>query len=87
LETHIIDTFDGNVMCFRERRLLFKGVPNITTDEWGVTIGIESENFRTLSIFGRWDASISRSSELGAHFAGRTLSFDCPYPELGVSHG
>ena len=38
LESHIIDTFDGNEMWFQERRLQFKGVPHITTDEWGVSI-------------------------------------------------
>jgi hypothetical protein len=87
LESHIIDTFDGNEMWFQERRLQFKGVPHITTDEWGVTIRFKSENFRTLSLSGRWDVIISRNSGLGAHYAGWVLSFDCPYPELGVSYG
>lgn len=87
LESHIIDSFDGKVMWFQERRLQFKGVPHITTDEWGVTIRFQSENFRTLSLSGRWDVIISRSSGLGAHYAGWTLSLDCPYPELGVSYG
>ena len=87
LESHIIDTFDGKEMWFQERRLQFKGVPHITTDEWGVTISFESENFRSLSLSGRWDVIISRSSGLGAHYAGWTLSLDCPYPELGVSYG
>ena len=87
LESHIIDSFDGKVMWFQERRLQFKGVPHITTDEWGVTIRFESENFRSLSLSGRWDVIISRSSGLGAHYAGWTLSLDCPYPELGVSYG
>ena len=87
LESHIIGTFNGNEMWFQERRLQFKGVPHITTDEWGVTIRFNSESFRTLSLSGRWDVIISRSSGLGAHYAGWTLSFDCPYPELGVSYG
>ena len=87
LESHIIGTFDGNQMWFQERRLQFKGVPHITTDEWGVAIRFESENFRTLSLSGRWDVIISRSRGLGAHYAGWTLSLDCPYPELGVSYG
>ena len=87
LESHIIDTFDGNELWFQERRLQFKGVPHITTDEWGVTIIFKSENFRTLSLSGRWDVIISRSSGLGAHYAGWALSFDCPYPELGLSYG
>ena len=87
LESHIIDTFDGNEMWFQERRLQFKGVPQITTDEWGVTIRFNSESFRTLSLSGRWDVIISHSSGLGAHYSGWILSFDCPYPELGVSYG
>ena len=87
LESHIIDTFDGNEMWFQERRLQFKGVPHITTDEWGVSIRFKSDNFRTLSLSGRWDVIISRNSGLGAHYAGWVLSFDCPYPELGVSYG
>lgn len=87
LESHIIDSFNGKVMWFQERRLQFKGVPLITTDEWGVAIRFESENFRTLSLSGRWDAIISRSRGLGAHYAGWTLSLDCPYPELGLSYG
>ena len=87
LESHIIDTFDGNEMWFQERRLQFKGVPHITTDKWGVSIRFKSENFRTLSLSGRWDVIISRNSGLGAHYAGWVLSFDCPYPELGVSYG
>ena len=87
LESHIIDSFNGKVMWFQERRLQFKGVPHITTDEWGVAIRFESENFRTLSLSGRWDVIISRSRGLGAHYAGWTLSLDCPYPELGMSYG
>ena len=87
LESHIIHTFDGNEMWYQERRLQFKGVPHITTDEWGVTIRFNSENFRTLSLSGRWDVIISRSRGLGAHYAGWMLSLDCPYPELGVSYG
>ena len=87
LESHIIDTFDGKEIWFQERRLQFKGVPHITTDEWGVTILFKSENFRTLSLSGRWDVIISHSSRLGAHYAGWSLSFDCPCPELGLSYG
>ena len=85
LESHIIDTFDGNEMWFQERRLQFKGVPRITTDDWGVSIRFESSVFRTLRLSGRWDVIICREKGLGAHYAGWTLSFDCPYPELGIS--
>ena len=87
LESHIIDTFDGKKVWFQERRLQFKGIPHITTDEWGVTIRFESQNFRTLSLSGRWDVIFCHSTRLGAHYAGWTLSFDCPYPELGISYG
>ena len=66
LESHILDTFNGKEMWFQERRLQFKGVPNITTNEWGVSIQFESENFRTLSLSGRWDVIVSYRNRLGA---------------------
>ena len=86
LETHILDTFNGKEMWFQERRLQFKGIPNITTNEWGVSIKFESENFRTLSLSGRWDIIVSYRNGLGAQYAGWTVCFDCPYPEMGTSY-
>ena len=86
LEAHILDTFNGKEMWFQERRLQFKGVPNITTDEWGVSIQFVSENFRTLSLSGRWDIIVSYKNGLGAQYAGWTVCLDCPYPEMGTSY-
>ena len=86
LEAHILDTFNGKEMWFQERRLQFKGVPKITTNEWGVSIKFESENFRTLSLSGRWDIIVSYKNGLGAQYAGWTVCFDCPYPEMGTSY-
>ena len=87
LEAHILDTFNGKEMWFQERRLQFKGVANITTNEWGVSIKFESENFRTLTLSGRWDILLAYSDSLGAVYCGWRLSLECPYPELGTSYG
>ena len=60
-----------------------KGIAHITTDEWGASIRFESEGFRTLSLSGRWDVITCNNNRIGAHYAGWTLSFMCPYPEPG----
>ena len=86
LEAHILSTFNGKEMWFQERRLQFKGVPNITTDEWGVRIQFVSDNFRTLSLSGRWDIIVSYRNGIGAQYAGWTVCLDCPYPEMGTSY-
>ena len=86
LESHIIETFNGNEMWFQERRMQLKGIAHITTDEWGASIRFESEGFRTLSLSGRWDVITCNNNRIGAHYAGWTLSFMCPYPELGTSY-
>ena len=46
LEAHVLTTFDGKEMWYQEKRLQFKGIANITTDEWGVSIRFECENSR-----------------------------------------
>ena len=86
LEPHV-SSFDGREMWFQERHLQFKGIAHITTDEWGVRVRFESENFRTLTLSGRWDFLLSYSDSLGAVYCGWRLSFECPYPELGTSYG
>ena len=86
LEPHV-SSFNGREMWFQERRLQFKGIAHITTDEWGVRVRFESENFRTLTLSGRWDFLLAYSDSLGAVYCGWRLSFDCLYPELGTSYG
>ena len=86
LEPHV-SSFNGREMWFQERHLQFKGIAHITTDEWGVRVRFESENFRTLTLSGRWDFLLAYSDSLGAVYCGWRLSFECPYPELGTSYG
>ena len=86
LEPHV-RSFNGREMWYQERQLQFKGVAHITTDEWGVRVRFESDNFRTLSLSGRWDFLLAYSDSLGAVYCGWRLSLECLYPELGASHG
>jgi len=86
LEPHV-SSFNGREMWYQERHLQFKGIAHITTDEWGVRVRFESENFRTLTLSGRWDILLAYSDSLGAVYCGWRLSFECPYPELGTSYG
>ena len=86
LESHV-SSFNGREMWYQERHLQFKGIAHITTDEWGVRVRFESENFRTLTLSGRWDFLLAYSDSLGAVYCGWRLSFECPYPELGTSYG
>ena len=86
LETHVA-SFDGREMWYQERMLQFQGTAHITTDEWGVRVRFESDNFRTLSLSGRWDFLLAYSDSLGAVYCGWRLSLECLYPELGASHG
>ena len=86
LEAHVA-SFDGREMWYQERMLQFQGTAHITTDEWGVRVRFESDNFRTLSLSGRWDFLLAYSDSLGAVYCGWRLSLECLYPELGASHG
>ena len=82
-----VASFDGREMWYQERLLQFQGTAHITTDEWGVRVRFESENFRTLTLSGRWDILLAYSDSLGAVYCGWRLSLECPYPELGTSYG
>ena len=86
LEPHVA-SFDGREMWYQERMLQFQGKAHITTDEWGVRVRFESENFRTLTLSGRWDVIVSYSNGLRAQYCDWSLCFECPWPELGVSYG
>jgi hypothetical protein len=86
LEAHVT-SFDGREMWYQERMLQFQGTAHITTDEWGVRVRFESENFRTLTLSGRWDVIVSYSNGLRAQYCDWSLCFECPWPELGVSYG
>ena len=86
LEPHV-SSFNGREMWYQERHLQFKGIAHITTDEWGVRVRFESENFRTLTLSGRWDFLLAYSDSLGAVYCGWRLSLECLYPELGTSYG
>ena len=86
LEAHVV-SFDGREMWYQERMLQFQGTAHITTDEWGVRVRFESENFRTLTLSGRWDVIVSYSNGLRAQYCDWSLCFECPWPELGVSYG
>jgi len=86
LEVHVA-SFDGREMWYQERMLQFQGTAHITTDEWGVRVRFESENFRTLTLSGRWDVIVSHSNGLSAQYCDWSLCFECPWPELGVSYG
>ena len=86
LEAHVA-SFDGREMWYQERMLQFQGTAHITTDEWGVRVRFESENFRTLTLSGRWDVIVSYSNGLRAQYCDWSLCFECPWPELGVSYG
>ena len=81
LEAHILTTFDGKEMWYQEKRLQFKGIANITTDEWGVSIRFECENQKTRSLSGRWDVIIAYADHIGAQYCGWSLDCECPYPE------
>ena len=82
-----VASFDGREMWYQERMLQFQGTAHITTDEWGVRVRFESENFRTLTLSGRWDVIVSYSNGLSALYCDWSLCFECPWPELGVSYG
>ena len=82
-----VASFDGREMWYQERLLQFQGTAHITTDEWGVRVRFESENFRTLTLSGRWDVIVSYSNGLSALYCDWSLCFECPWPELGVSYG
>ena len=86
LEPHV-SSFNGREMWYQERHLQFKGIAHITTDEWGVRVRFESENFRTLTLSGRWDILLAYSDSLSAVYCGWRLSLEYPYPELGTSYG
>ena len=86
LEPHV-RSFNGREMWFQERRLQFKGIAHITTDEWGVRVRFESENFRTLTLSGRWDIIVAHANGMRAQYCDWTLCIECPWPELGVSYG
>ena len=86
LEAHVA-SFDGREMWYQERMLQFQGTAHITTDEWGVRVRFESENFRTLTLSGRWDVIVSYPNGLRAQYCDWSLCFECPWPELGVSYG
>ena len=86
IEPHVA-TFNGREMWYQERMLQFRGKAHITTDEWGVRVRFESENFRTLTLSGRWDVIVSYSNGLRAQYCDWSLCFECPWPELGVSYG
>ena len=86
LEPHVAN-FDGKEMWYQERMLQFQGTVHITTDEWGVRVRFESENFRTLTLSGRWDIIVSYSNGLRAQYCDWALCFECPWPELGISYG
>ena len=86
LESHVT-SFNGKEMWYQERLLQFEGTAHITTDEWGVTIRFVSENFRTLTLSGRWDVLLAYSDSLGAVYCGWSLSLECLYPELGTNYG
>ena len=82
-----VSSFDGREMWYQERLLQFQGTAHITTDEWGVRVRFESENFRTLTLSGRWDVIVSYSNGLSALYCDWSLCLECPWPELGVSYG
>ena len=82
-----VASFDGREMWYQERMLQFQGTAHITTDEWGVRVRFESENFRTLTLSGRWDVIVSYSNGLRAQYCDWSLCLECPWPELGVSYG
>ena len=86
LEGHLT-AFDGREIWYQERLLQFTGIAHITTDEWGVTIRFESENFRTLTLSGRWDVIVAYSNGIRAQYCDWSLCLECPWPELGISYG
>ena len=86
LEAHVA-SFDGREMWYQEGMLQFQGKAHITTDERGVRVRFESENFRTLTLSGRWDVIVSYSNGLRAQYCDWSLCFECLWPELGVSYG
>ena len=82
-----VASFDGREMWYQERMLQFQGTAHITTDEWGVRVRFESDNFRTLTVSGRWDVIVWYSNGLRAQYCDWSLCLECPWPELGVSYG
>ncbi len=83
----LLTTFDGREIWYQERLLQFTGIAHIATDEWGVTIRFESENFRTLTLSGRWDVIVAHSNGIRAQYCDWSLCLECPWPELGISYG
>ena len=58
LEAHIMDTFNGKEMWFQERRLQFKGVVNITTNEWGVSM--RGGQCASTALTQRWEPATTK---------------------------
>tara|TARA_B100000902_G_scaffold190355_1_gene182003 strand:- start:587 stop:913 length:327 start_codon:yes stop_codon:yes gene_type:complete len=86
LESHIMSTFQGKEMWYQEKRLQYKGTPDITTDAWGVTVHFECKRARPVHLSGRWDFIIAYADYIAAAYAGWSLSFECPHPEWEEEH-
>lgn len=86
LESHIMSTFHGKEMWYQEKRLQYKGTPDITTDAWGVTVHFECKRAQPVHLSGRWDFIIAYADYIGAAYAGWSLSFECPHPEWEEEH-
>ena len=83
----LLRSFDGREMWYNERLLQFQGIAHITTDEWGVRVRFESENFREIKLSGRWDILVPYSNGVSAMYCDWSLCLECPWPELGISYG
>ena len=59
----------------------WQGIPDITTDAWGVTVHFECKRAQPVHLSGRWDFIIAYADYIGAAYAGWSLSFECPHPE------
>ena len=59
LESHIMSTFQGKEMWYQEKRLQYKGTPDITTDAWGVTVHFECKRAQPVHLSRRWDFIIA----------------------------
>ena len=80
----LVQSWNGTEMWFQERMQQFPGIVEITTDDWGVKITINSEYYRKFSVSGRWDILSIRSTGMSALYCGWTLDKEMIWPELGI---
>ena len=81
----LVQSWNGTEMWFQERMQQFPGIVEITTDDWGVKITINSEYYRKFKVSARWDVLRINDFTMSGLYCGWTLSKEMYYPELGIN--